>query len=451
MSVINKILQRLGLSITRIAIIENLFWAVIGKVVTLGTGFLGGVLVAHYLGPKDYGLMNYVLSYVAIFQAIALFGLDNIEVREESRDTQKMDMKVGSAFYLKVFFAILLMLATIITAMMTESDTYTILLIGLYTLSIIFNSFGVIRNFFIAKVENERVVKAEISRSLISLMLKVVLVLIGCPLVWFVFMYMFDNILLASGYILAYRQADMRLHNWRFDKTYARLLIIEAFPLMLTNTAVILYQRIDTVMIGQMIDQESVGHFSVASRFVEMMIYVPIMLAQTITPVLVRIREQDEAAYRDKVQQFLNITVWLSLLMAVLVMMLSGVMVRWTFGVQYLPAVAILQVMAFKAVSVALSNSAGAMLITEGVQKYAIFRDLLGCIVCVVTNYIFLPLYGVMAAAVIAIASNVVAGYLADAIIPAYRHIFVQQTRCILYGWKDMLKIVSFVKERKLH
>ena len=91
------------------------------------------------------------------------------------------------------------------------------------------------------------------------------------------------------------------------------------------------------------------------------------------------------------------------------------------------------------------------MLITEGVQKYAIFRDLLGCIVCVVTNYIFLPLYGVMAAAVIAIASNVVAGYLADAIIPAYRHIFVQQTRCILYGWKDMLKIVSFVKERKLH
>lgn len=451
MKVINKILQRLGLSATRIAIIENLFWAVIGKVVTLGTGFLGGVLVAHYLGPKDYGLMNYVLSYVAIFQAIALFGLDNIEVREESRDEAEMDMKVGTAFYLKVFFAILLMLATIATAVITESDTSTILLISLYTLSIIFNSFGVIRNFFIAKVENERVVKAEISRSLISLALKVLLVVIGCPLSWFVFMFMFDTVLLASGYVIAYRQADMRLRNWRFDKAYARMLIKEAFPLMLTNTAVILYQRIDTVMIGQMIDQESVGHFSVASRFVEMMIYVPIMLAQTITPVLVRIREQDEAAYRDKAQQFLNITVWSSLLMAVLVMLLSGVMVRWTFGVQYLPAVAILQVMAFKAVSVALSNSAGAMLITEGVQKYAIFRDLLGCIVCVVANYLFLPMYGVMAAAVIAIASNIVAGYLADALIPAYRHIFVQQTRCILYGWKDMIKIVHFVREKKKH
>lgn len=448
MNTLGKILQGLGLSETRITIIENLFWAVIGKVVTLGTGFLGGVLVAHYLGPKDYGLMNYVLSYVAIFQAIALFGLDNIEVREESRDESRMDMKVGTAFFLKLFFAFVLMLATIATAIITESDTSTILLISLYTLSIIFNSFGVIRNFFIAKVENEKVVKAEISRSLISLALKVLLVIIGCPLPWFVFMFMMDNVLLASGYIIAYRQADMKLRNWNFDKTYAKLLVKEAFPLMLTNTAVILYQRIDTVMIGQMIDQESVGHFSVASRFVEMMIYVPIMLAQTITPVLVRIREQDEARYREKAQLFLNVTVWSSLLMAFVVMILSGVMVRWTFGIQYLPAVAILQVMAFKAVSVALSNSAGAMLITEGLQRYAILRDLLGCAVCIIANYIFLPTYGVMAAAVIAIISNLVAGYLADAIIPAYRQIFIQQTKCILVGWKDMVKLASIVKRR---
>lgn len=451
MNTLGKILQGLGLSETRITIIENLFWAVIGKVVTLGTGFLGGVLVAHYLGPKDYGLMNYVLSYVAIFQAIALFGLDNIEVREESRDESRMYMKVGTAFFLKLFFAFTLMLATIATAIVTESDTSTILLISLYTLSIIFNSFGVIRNFFIAKVENEKVVKAEISRSLISLAFKVLLVIIGCTLPWFVFMFMMDNVLLASGYIIAYRQADMKLRNWSFDKAYAKLLVKEAFPLMLTNTAVILYQRIDTVMIGQMIDQESVGHFSVASRFVEMMIYVPIMLAQTITPVLVRIREQDEARYREKAQQFLNVTVWSSLIMAFVVMLLSGVMVRWTFGIQYLPAVAILQVMAFKAVSVALSNSAGAMLITEGLQRYAILRDLLGCAVCIIANYIFLPTYGVMAAAVIAIVSNLVAGYLADALIPAYRHIFVQQTRCIFFGWKDMVKVSSIIRKRNMH
>lgn len=32
----------------------------------LGALFVG-ILVARYLGPSDYGLMNYVISYVSIF------------------------------------------------------------------------------------------------------------------------------------------------------------------------------------------------------------------------------------------------------------------------------------------------------------------------------------------------------------------------------------------------
>ena len=60
------------------------------------------------------------------------------------------------------------------------------------------------------------------------------------------------------------------------------------------------------------------------------------------------------------------------------------------------------------------------MLVIEGLQRYAIFRDSLGCVVCILLNYIFLPKYGMLAAAVIAILSNMAAGYLADAIIPAY-------------------------------
>ena len=81
------------------------------------------------------------------------------------------------------------------------------------------------------------------------------------------------------------------------------------------------------------------------------------------------------------------------------------------------------------------------MLVTEGLQRYAILRDGFGCIVCVVLNYLLLPRYGIMAAAFVAIASNVVAGYLADAMIPAYRHLFVRQTKALLLGWKDVLSL----------
>ena len=140
----------------------------------------------------------------------------------------------------------------------------------------------------------------------------------------------------------------------------------------------------------------------------------------------------------------MNISLWLSLIASLLTSLLANWIIGLTFGKAYHPAIIILQIMAFKAASVALSNTAGAMLVSEGLQKYAIFRDAFGCIVCISLNYILLPIYGIAAAAFIAIISNIAAGYIADAIIPAYRHLFIRQTKAILYGWRDIfaLKVV---------
>ena len=142
----------------------------------------------------------------------------------------------------------------------------------------------------------------------------------------------------------------------------------------------------------------------------------------------------------------MNLSLWSSFLVAGLTSLLSYWVVRYTFGTEYLPAVAVLQVLSFKAASVALSNTAGAMLVTEGLQRWAILRDGLGCIVCVVLNYLLLPRYGIMAAAFVAIASNLAAGYLADALIPAYRHLFVRQTKALLLGWRDMAHVLDLFK-----
>ena len=78
MSLINKIIGKLNLSPTREKVVRNIVWAVMGKVVTLLGGLLVGIFVARYLGPEQYGLMSYVMSYVALFQVLASFGMDQI-------------------------------------------------------------------------------------------------------------------------------------------------------------------------------------------------------------------------------------------------------------------------------------------------------------------------------------------------------------------------------------
>ena len=434
------IARKLQLTETKQRIVENIFWAVLGKMVQLLSGLLVGVIVARYLGPENYGLMNYVISLVVLFQTFSIFGLDSIEIREEARSGQDFRTVIGTAFGLKVFFAILFMGLVILTSRLMDSDGYTTLLVVIYSFTIVLNSFGVIRNYFFAIVQNKYVVKAEIVRTLFGIGIKVLLLALNVNLTWLLVAYTFDGVLLSSGFIVAYTKKVGSIRQWHFDATYARFLLKESFPLLLTSAAVIVYQRIDQVMIGQMLDKQAVGYFSVASRFVEILIFIPMMLVQTITPILVRTREKSQEEYAVNAQMFMNVSVWLSLLSSAIVAVVAYWLVQLTFGPAYWPAVIILQVMAFKAASVALSNTAGAMLVTEGLQRYAIFRDALGCVACIVLNYLLLPRFGVIAAAFVAIASNVVAGYLADAIIPAYRHIFVCQTRALLTGWKDVLQ-----------
>lgn len=441
-----NISSRFNLSENAVKVTKNIGWAVAGKTVSLLGGLLVGILVARYLGPEQYGLMNYVISYVCIFQVFATFGLDSIQIREESKHPEERDVIIGTAFTIKIVLAVITLAAVAVSVMITETDSFTRWMIMLYSLSIVLNSLNVIRNHFTSLVWNEYVVKTEISRTVIGALIKIGLLFAEAGLGWFIAVYTFDFVLLASGYCTSYRLKIGMMKLWRFDIKWAKHLVTQSFPLMLTGAAVMIYQRIDQVMIGKMIDSASVGQFSVASKFVEVLIFVPTIIAQTVAPILIRTKEKDGDEYKKESQIFMNITIWGSFFLALVTSLISYYLVIWTFGKAYLPAVLILQILSFKAVSVALSNCAGQLLIIEGLQKYAILRDGFGCVICVIFNLLLIPRFGVIGAAVVAILSNLSAGYIADLFIPQYRHLFRMQTKALLLGWKDILKIKTLLK-----
>lgn len=437
----------LNLTGTKKKVVSNLFWAVAGKVINLGGTLVLGIIVAQYLGAEQYGLMNYVISYAFLFQTLANFGLDSIEVREEAAGKVSPNLIMGTAFWLKVIFGAVCIILSVGTACIMGKDTYTISLISIYSAYIVFNSFAVIRNYFTSLVQNKYIVASEIFRTFVGIGIKLVLLALDCSLTWFVAAFAFDWVLLAGGYISAYHTKIGSLKSWKFSFSYAKYMLRESFPLLITNAAVIIYQRIDQVMIGDIIDKANVGYFSVAAKFVEVMIFIPATLAHTVSPLLVQLRQKDTQAYAQKAQQFMNLSLWLCIISSLVVSAISYWLVSYTFGDQYLPAIGILQVLSFKMACVALSNTAGVMIIIEGLQKWVFFRDVLGCLICVVLNFVLLPRYGAVAAAFVAIAANLVAGYIADGIVPAYRHIFLQQTKALLLGWRDLVNIRQIIKQ----
>ena len=426
--------------------LKNIAWAICGKVFSLISVLVVGIIVARYLGKEQYGIMNYVISIVAIFQVFADFGLDLIQVREESKNPHLRDKIIGTVFFLKLFFATLTLLAIFITVWFFIEDASVQGYIMIYALSIILNTTWVSRNHFTSIVWNEYVVKTEISRNLIGMLIKVGMVLLHLPLFWFICSLLFDSLLLATGYIVSYVKKIDTIRKWSFDKTLAIYMIKQAFPLLLSGAAIIVYNRIDQVMVADMIDNSHLGVYSVAIRFTELLVFVPTIIAQTISPMLVEKRKEDMARYEECSRIFVNVTVSLSIILAVATSLLSYPIVYITFGQTYIGAASILSILAFKVIGDALSQTSGQLMIIEGIQKYAPVRNIIGCVTCIILNLILIKHYGIHGAAYTALITIFVSGTLANFLIPSYNGIFYKQLKAICVGWKDIIHIKTILR-----
>lgn len=434
---------------TRAVIFRNVAWSLVAKIVGLISALLVGIMVARYLGPEQYGLMNYVVSFVWLFLIIATFGFENIEIREEAKRNDERDKIIGTTFVMRLVLSVAAILMIWLAAYLNEADSYTISLIMIYSVYIIMTPFDVIRNYFTSQVQNEYIAKVGICRTVFSCLLKVLLLWLHASLTWFIVSLVVDAAVLAQGYCYVYRRKQGKMRAWKFDKGWAKYMLRQSFPLLFSGAAAIALLKLDQIMIGNMIDKTSVGYFSIASRFVEVLIYVPTVLIQTVCPLLVRLRKENMTEYVKKAQQFLNITVWLCVMMAVALSVSSYYLVILTFGMQYVNAVAVLHILAFKLIGVSLNNVSGQLLIIDGKQDLLMLRSLSGCVVCVALNYMIIPFYGITGVAFAAIITQLVAGFLIHSIVPPYRYVFKMQVKCLLLGWRDLSKLKSLLVYKK--
>jgi O-antigen/teichoic acid export membrane protein len=429
-----KIRSILSLSSNRKKVIKNVYWAILGKMVNILSGLFVGILVARYLGPNQFGLMNYIISYVTLFNILATFGFDNIEIREIAKNEHPVEKVLGTAFSLRLLLAVGTLIVVAITAFVFESDSFTIWMIIVYSLSLIFGTLNVIRNYFIAIVLNEYVVKSEIARTLFSGVIKVCLLFFAAPLEWFIIATTFDFLVIAAGYVMSYKKKNGTLRLWSFDKTIAVYHIKESFPLLFSGAAILIYQKIDQLMIRNMIDNKSVGLYSVGAKLSEFILFIPMIISQTLTPLLVQARLKNLIDYKKKRQQFFDVIIWSTFLFSLTLSLTARPLILFLYGSSYEAAIPVLQIMAWKAVFSAMFSSSGQVILIERQQKYAVIRNLIGCAFSITLNFLLIPILGIIGSAIISIITLCLTGYLSHLVIKPYRYLFALQSNSIIYG-----------------
>lgn len=417
---------------------SNTSWLLGEKILRIIVGLFVGVWVARYLGPEQYGLLNYAISFAALFTVVSGLGLDGIVIRELIKDQTRKDELLGTSFLLKLiggFFSLVLLGFGIYFSNESENR----ILIFLVASGVIFQSFNVIDFYYQSKVQSKFVVYANMFSFLLSSTVKVVLIIKEAPLVYFAVVVLLDSMLLAAGFLFFYvkKNGDSQksLLKWTFDGEVAKVLLKDSWPLMLSGIAITLYLKIDQVMIKNILGASDVGRYAAAISLSEVWFFIPMVISSSLFPAIVESKKTDEQLYQNRLQKLFKLVVFVAIAIAILMTLLSDFLISLLFGIEYQGAADILKIHIWAGVFISLGVASGKWLLVENMQNIMLWRVLTGMVVNVSLNIYLIPIYGLYGAASATLLGQMVAAYFFDLIMKETRVIFVMKSKALLF-WR---------------
>lgn len=410
----------------------NTSWMFAEQMLRMVAGLLVGIWVARYLGPEQFGLFSYSVAFAALFGSLAKLGLDSIVVRDLVRNPELRDVYLGTAFWLKIMGAGL-MLSTIAVAInFTNNDDTSKLYIFIIACGSVFQAFEVVDFYFQSKVLSKFVSICKLTQLLISSLLKLYLIYTGTGLFWFVMVSLVDQITLAVTLYLAYRYQKLGGIFWAFKIKIAKSMLKDSWPLIFSGIAITLYMRIDQIMIKEMLGERDVGLYSAAVRLSEVWYFVPVIIMNSLFPAIANAKNVSEALYFQRLQLLCTAITWLAIAGAFSVTILSEWLLPFLYGQSFQESSNVLAIHIWASVFVFLGISAGSFFTIENMAKRFLYRTILAAATNVLINFVLIPKFGIYGAATATVISQLIANYLIDLIEKDTRRLFVLKTKALL-------------------
>jgi O-antigen/teichoic acid export membrane protein len=390
--------------------LSNTGWLFGDKVLRMGIGLLVGVWIARYLGPEQFGLLNYALAIVALFGAVASVGLNGIVVRDLLNQPEAAQDTLGSSFMLQLLGGLIACgLAVFTISLLRPDDALVKLMVAVLGFALVFKASDVARYWFESQVQSRYVVWIENGVFLLFTAVKIALVFSGAPLMAFVWVTFAEALLVAAGLLVVYARRGGRLAAWRVRASRIKCLLTDSWPLILSGLAVMIYMRIDQIMLGQMLGDEAVGVYSAAVWISEVWYFVPVAIISSVLPAIISARNNDSMQYIARLQKLYDVMFLVAISVAVPMSFLSGPVVTLLFGEAYAGAGSVLSIHIWSGVFVFLGMASSQWLILEGRQKAILQRTLLGAVINVFANFLLIPSYGAVGAAYATVLSYFIA------------------------------------------
>ncbi len=414
----------------------NIGWLSGDRVFRMFAAVLVSTSVARYLGPGQFGLLNYAMAIFSLFNIISALGLDSLVVRDLAIDENGEPEILGTALWLKAGASVVTTAMATAVAYILEPQNHTVVLIVfLLSFAAVSQALDVIDYFFQSQTRSRYAVVPRTIAFVVCSIARLVAVFFHATLMAFAWIQALEYVMSEFGLLVSYRRARSVRPRWKWNLLRCKSLLMESWPLMLASFMILIYMRSDQVLLGKFASKEAVGNYTAAIRLSEIWYGIPVMVCTSVMPRLLKTRDLNPGRYYARLQYLYQGMVFISVALGGCTQFVGPLVIRLLYGKKYDLAGTILSVHIWTGVFVFVGCVSAFQMVHEKRAVSSLHRAILGAIVNLLLNLWWIPLWGGMGSALATLVAQSVASYFADALDPGTRHIFRMKSRAYLTFW----------------
>jgi polysaccharide transporter, PST family len=415
-------------------VVANIGWLFLDRILRMGLGLYVVLAIARYLGASQFGILNYATAFAAMFSPLATLGLDSVVIPYLVNDYSSNEKILSTVFRLKLIGSLITLFLSVSSIyFFSHNDSLSILLVAILAGVGVIQTFDTIDIWFQSQVQSKYTVIAKNVAFILTAILKIGLIESKLPLIAFAIAGLFEAGLGALFLVVLFKSKGYTLKLRQWSTPLAKKLLKESWPLILSGISIMIYMRIDQIMLGAMIGERSVGIYSAATRISEIWYFIPMAIVSSVSPSIYSAKKVSEEIYNLKIKRLIQSMVLISIVAAIPISFLSSSIVTTLFGNEYIEAGRILAVHTWASVFVFMGVATWPWFISEGLNHLSFQKALLGGIINVILNFILIPKYQGMGAAIATVVSYASADFFSNAIYPVTRKILIIQIKSIFF------------------
>lgn len=383
-----------------------------------------GMITARYLGPGDYGTLNYTASYVSFFSVAASLGMEGVVIKKLIENPQKEGLYLGSCIVFRLAASVFSTLAAACLVIVLDAgDRMKLVLVCIQSLQLFFQSFHILDAWFQRHLKSKYTSAGRMAASIAVSGYKIFLLVTAKGIIWFAaanaisdfvtglvlfLFYIHQDTSRSKGtsYAFSEKEPESRLLAFNFEA--GKSVLAESIHFVISDLTAAVYKYMDKIMIAQMMLDIDVGYYTSAITISAVWAFLPNAIIRSFRPTIMELKKEGkEKLYNRRLTQLFSLIIWLSLLSAFGVFLFSDFIVHIFYGKDYQGAVSALRILAWAEAFAVISTTRSIWILCEKKGQYVKYYIAVGAAVNVCLNLILIPGFGIEGAAFATLISEI--------------------------------------------